>query len=489
MKRHIAIVAALLLAAAMPAKAQYDETNNLFYHTMRTPQSNMLNPAFYPTNNTFYFMLPGVDMQFGSPMALSDVVRYDRQQQLTVIDLNQMLTTLNVENKFRVGANVSVFGFGLKVHNTFVNFSTRLMNNVSLGLPISTINALLQGNTDANDQPIAEVRLMDGDLLNAQSYLETSIGVGHKFKSLGLTVGAHAKLLYGVANVQTDNTRITLETKDGYDQMVARMYYEVQMATCVPLDTSTKEFNVNVKDLLTFSKANTGVSFDLGARWDYGPFIFSFAINDLSAGIHWKNNVRAMMPENGQGVIEFTGMDLNNLIDHGQMNTDSLTNYLRERIEGMMPKAVDSAASYWFSIPTKINLGASFNFAKMFRAGLLFHGQFDRGLLSKSNAVQFDLGDNVTNTFRWNTTLSCGLNFKNWVELIVASSAIYDGSSLDLFNPGAGLVFTPGTFFQVYVMTDYISSMYLTDSKAFNLKVGLNLLFGKGGRRTILSVD
>ena len=489
MKRYIAIAVMILAAAGMPLHAQYDETNNLFYHTMRTPQSNLLNAAFFPTNNTFFLMLPGVDMQFGSPMAMSDVIHYDRQQQVTVVDLNNMLSCLSDENRFRVGADVSVLGFGLKVKNVFVTLNTRMKNTINVGLPISTINALLQGNTDANGQPIAEVRLMDGDLLNAQSYMESSLGVGYKIKSLGLTVGARTKLLYGIANVQTDNTSVVLETKEGYDQMVARMYYEMQMATCVPIDPETNEFNFSVGDLLTLSKANTGLAFDLGARWDFGPFIFSFAINDLSAGIHWHNNVRTWVPENGQGVIEFDGMDIGNLLDHGTMNTDSLTNYLQERLDGMMPKQTENGNEYWYSIPTKINLGASYNFARMFRAGLLFHGQFDRGLLSKKNAVQFDLGDNVSNTFRWNTTLSCGLNFKNWVELIVASSAIYDGSRLDLFNPGVGFVFTPASIFQIYVMTDYISSIYLADSKAFNLKVGLNLLFGKGGRRSIVAAD
>jgi hypothetical protein len=34
-------------------------------------------------------------------------------------------------------------------------------------------------------------------------------------------------------------------------------------------------------------------------------------------------------------------------------------------------------------------------------------------------------------------------------------------------------------------MGDYISDFYLTSSKAFNLKVGLNLLFGTGGRSRI----
>ena len=56
---------------------------------------------------------------------------------------------------------------------------------------------------------------------------------------------------------------------------------------------------------------------------------------------------------------------------------------------------------------------------------------------------------------------------------------------MDLFNPGLGIVATPGRVFQIYLMGDYLSSFYITDSKAFNLKVGINLLFGTGGRTTI----
>ena len=34
-------------------------------------------------------------------------------------------------------------------------------------------------------------------------------------------------------------------------------------------------------------------------------------------------------------------------------------------------------------------------------------------------------------------------------------------------------------------MADYLSSFYLVESKALNLKVGFNLLFGKGHRAVI----
>ena len=477
----IGLMGLMTLAGSNVARAQYDETNNMFYHMLRTPQSNLLNPAFFPTNSSWYITLPGADIQFGSPVAVSDFIKYDRVNERTVINLDTMMNNLTDDNKFRLGANVNLLGFGFKVNNTFINFNTRLINHVSVGFPVDMVEALRIGNIDAagNVRPVVE--MLNGDVLNATSYLETGLGVIQRFEPINLTVGVRAKLLFGVANVQTDNTRLVFNTSPNLDTVTAHMYYEIQSATCAPYDTNQKKFIFNLGDVL--GNANTGIAFDLGARYDWGPFSFSVSINDLTGGIHWKNNVMTWKPQNGQGAIVFNGVDMNGMFNGGNFSMDSLTSQLEHQLEDMTPEKKDSG-DYWFSIPTKINLGASYSFGRMFRAGFLFHGQFDRGLLCKSNALSMDLGD-AKNTFRWNTTLSIGMNLYDWLEVTAANSIVYDGAGMDRFIPGVGIVATPGRVFQIYLMGDYLSSFYITDSKAFNLKVGINLLFGTGGRTTI----
>lgn len=486
MKKNIIIIALVALVATPRLNAQFDETNNLFYHTLRTPQSTLLNPSFFPTNNTFYLMLPGVDFQFGSPLALNQVIYYDRPNNRTVIDLDTILHGLNETNSFRLGADINLLGFGFQVNHTFFNFNTRVVNSVSMGLPISTINAVLQGNIDENDNPRPVIEILNGDILNATSYLEAAFGVAHHFEPLHLTVGLRAKFLYGIANVQTDNTKIVFNTDPNLDSLSANIYYEIQSSTFAPYDTNKKAFDFNMGDIFNIGKASSGLSFDIGAKYEMGPFVFSLAINDLSAGIHWKNNVTTWTPSEGQGVITFNGLDVNTMLDNGTFNVDSLTTYLQNQLTAMTPTRNDNG-DYWFSIPTKINLGASYSFAKVFRAGLLFHGQLDRGLLCKKPSTITSI--DIPNTFRFNTTLSLGANLFNWAEIIVGSSVVYDGSKLDIFNPGFGIVLTPATILQLYVVTDYISSIYLTDSKALNVKFGLNLLFGKGGRSVVEEVE
>ena len=62
-----------------------------------------------------------------------------------------------------------------------------------------------------------EVYLADGDILNVNSYLETALGAAYTFDPLNLTVGARIKLLYGIANVQTDNTKIVFNTNSNFE--------------------------------------------------------------------------------------------------------------------------------------------------------------------------------------------------------------------------------------------------------------------------------
>ena len=504
MKKNIGILAALLLLATGGVKAQYNETNNLFYFAQRTPQSNQLNPAFFPSK--FYLSLPGItSLQLGLPLSIGEMVSYDSIQQANIININQLLDNLDKSNQFRFGFDMNVLGFGLKIGPVFVDANVQLRSNFNLGIPASVINTVLKGNVNDDGTAIPEVTLLNGDLFNMQMYTEASLGAGLKVPMTGLTVGVHAKLLSGLVNVQTDNTKVTFETEENYERVRARVYYEVMGASIVPFEDGMNISDVikglNVQDIamsmIDLNGGNNGVAFDIGAKYDLGIFSFSAAINDLSAGIHWQKNVMSLVPKNGLGTIEFDGMDITNLLDHGTINADSLKNYLQNQIDGMMPQMLYDSADYWYSIPTKLNLGASVNLG-ILKAGILFHGQWDRGLLSKNTYSSFSeaLTDAEVNyretksTFRFNTTLSAGVNLFNWFELIVGSSMVYDGHSkitLDNFlNPGVGIIFTPATLIQAYVMMDYASSMYLTQMKAFNFKLGFNMLIGKNSSTKIL---
>ena len=331
-----------------------------------------------------------------------------------------------------------------------------------------------------------------------QAYLETSIGAGFTLPIIPLTIGVHAKLLSGIMNIQTDNTLITFETDEEFNDVTARIYYELMGASAIKIEEADnmQQMISNMTDNLTnisdIAKSmfdlsgNTGLAFDIGAKYEFGPFTISASINDLTAGIHWQKNLVGFAPKGGSVPIEFSGLDLEYLLENGNFNLDTLGKYFNEQLEKMSPQSIsDEGNDYWYSIPTKLNLAATANFG-IVKAGILFHGQFDRGLLSKQNARELDLSNNITNTFRFNTTVSAGINLFNWAELILATSIVSDGKNISPLNPGVGFFFTPATVLQTYFMLDYASSIYLTNMKAFNIKAGVNVLIGRGGKRKIL---
>ena len=512
MKKTSLILAALFVLATGNASAQafsFNETNNLMYFAQRSPQSNQLNPAFFPS--ALYIALPGLNaLQLGLPLSIGDIAYYDPAQEANIIDVNNVLNTLTDNNKFRMGLDLNIAGVGMRIAGVFVDANVQLKTNFNLGLPMDAVNFVLKGNVQPDGSAYPVMPILDGDFFNMQMYIETSVGAGFHVPLTGLTVGAHVKLLSGLINLQTENTQVTFNTSEDFNDVEANMYYEITGASVVPINTENgfdigaivSDIKNNMSDVLKslydINGGNTGYAFDLGAKYDIGPFTLSASIIDLSPGIHWQQNIVSMVPSNPNGSIHFSGMDISELLNEGNINTDSLTTYLNDQIKGMIPEFKINEGEYWYTIPTKMNLGATVNLG-LIKAGVLFHGQWDRGLLPRKpinsiNDIQLDLGEDgvrgLVNTFRFNTTVSAGVNLFNWIEVIAGSSFVYDGHSKigleNFLNPGVGVFVTPATLFQVYVMADYASSIYFSQMKAFNFKLGFNLLVGGNSRSRIL---
>lgn len=476
MKKRFSILVLVAILSGSTAMAQFNETNNLFYNTFRTPQTNLLNPALFP-NASFYLTLPGLNnLQFGSPLAIRDLIHYDPTRGYSVIDINHILDVMEDDDHFRFGLGINLLGFGFKVNNLTFNFNTRVVGDFGVGLPVSVLDKLLDGNIDDNNQAISEVRFLDGSLLDAQVYTETSVGVAYKIAPINTTFGFHLKVLGGLSAFQLDSVRFVLHSDAEYDNLSADAYYNLRLSLPGQGDLNALNVSDIIHSVSPFGP-NSGIAFDLGVRYDLGPFAFSLAINDLTAGIHWTNNIQNMVPKDGHSTLNFSGVNLDSIVN----GSDGLTTELENFINGLQPDTVPGK-DFWTNIPTKVNLGATYTFANLLRAGILFHGQFDRGIISKSNPMQLDISkEEAAQTFRFNTTLSAGVNVFNWLEFIIGSSVVFDGGKADFFNPGAGVVISLGTALQTYLMADYVSSIYALDSKAFNLKFGFNLVIGKGG--------
>ena len=157
-------------------------------------------------------------------------------------------------------------------------------------------------------------------------------------------------------------------------------------------------------------------------------------------------------------------------------NWDSLRSAFSGAIDSIPLNDSTPGSDYWTSVPTKLNLGATVTLGKMFRAGLLFHGEWDK------NISFFDKSGKAYDKtyFRSSTSLVFGVNLSNWVELMASMSVVKNGNKADWFNPGVGLNFSMGKLLQMYTLVNYVSSLNAKEIKSVNFQVGFNMMFGSG---------
>ena len=511
MKKILKYAFCLTIAATLTATAtaqNYNEENNLFYHAFRVPQSNDLNPAFFPASNTLYISLPGLTrLQFDAPLAIGDMLSIDTVNHITNIDLNKISDAMSENSQLNFGLNMNLIGGGLRIGNTFITASLGLKTKFDFTIPYSTVDFLLHGNLDENGVAGRSAEILTGDLFNMHVYGEAGIGIGHRIPIINLTIGARAKIYYGLAHISF-RPDIKLTTDQNIDAINATINYQLGISSPIPINLGgnglSDLIDINalrnkgvmgaLKYLVSPEVANMSVGFDLGAKYQIGPFAISASVIDLTSGLHWHNNVYSIGPSGGAVDTSFAGFDVQQLLNNGSLQLDTLLDSYASLLGRLVPDSVLSkGGDYYYTIPTKINIGASVSLGTFVRAGILFHGQFDRGLLTNKN--DYDLYtlnnyhidfDKKKDKFRYNTTLSANVNLLNWLEVVAGSSIVYDGSKIDPLNPGVGFIITPLSAAQFYLMADYVSSIYLVEEKGLNIKFGFNLLIGHGGRRKML---
>lgn len=469
MKRHVILAAVFVcLLIAMPTRqalAQHElPSNDLMYHSFRLPQSNQMNPAFFPRNNKVFVTLPSFGFSFGFPISYNDLgLKYNNATDKTELDIFELADKLSDNNQLNFNMQVDLVGFGFKVGRAFFTFQSSAVFGGIITLPNDAFDALTEGS-DNLVGPDNAIKLASGDLMTINSYARISLGGGYEFEQIPLTLGAHINILKGIANVNTDETDIRLYAQDQYySSVVADMSYRFRTAGIASFKDGSLEFDG--------TPSSSGFTFDLGAQYVYNDFIFSAALIDVGPGIHWNQNVETHKPKSH--TITFDGFDITNLINGGEFDNTFARDF-RDSLTNIYEMTDEEGGDFWYSIPTKIKLGASYTFLNdMLRAGFLFHGQWDKGIMCSGH------GFNVpNNNFRFNTTLSLTANVFDWLEVMVGNSLVFDSHNTDIINPGVGFALTPLKTIQIYVMADYLSNFYAVDSKTFNMNMGFNLLFG-----------
>lgn len=474
MKKFVIIIL-LACVAIGQTEAQRLTDNAIYYHSFRSPWSNSYNPALFPASSGFYLTTAKTDVNLSLPLSYKDLnLQYDETRDVTVLNVSDLMNNL-VETgcASTFGANVNILGFGFTVkENLHFSASAGIRMDGSLNLPMGLFEMITKGNINEDNL----LNFGADNILKVQAYGYASLSAALKLPVLPLTIGARVNVLDGIVSASADNLSVALTTADDISKMTLTSDYRLHVAG-IPNFKSREDIenilgnfenlkDIDIKELLKKIPTNLGFTFDLGAKAKLGLFDLSVAVKDLGPGIHWTTNPITIVPKQKDVTLSFEGVELSTLLTNGRIDTSFISRY-KDSLLAMIDYTTEEE-SYWQSQPTHLYLGASASLGKMLRVGYLFQGLWHNGWFSNHHVA--------TNPFACNNTLSANINLVNWLEIGVANSFTYDGTTFSTFNPGASLTIDFGGKFQLFAAVEYVSSLYLAEIKAAHVLFGINVV-------------
>jgi hypothetical protein len=295
--------------------------------------------------------------------------------------------------------------------------------------------------------------------VGAQHYREFAFNYSHDVDKK-LTIGGAAKILFGMAAVQTNglNVRGTSPANGQYLDVSATG--RVNISAPVDFNYNSKGeiksvnslSNYSVRDYLSNLK-NPGIAFDLGFAYHINKNTeFSASIIDLGI-IDWKSNVTRLTEH---GHFLYKGVNLNNSAVNPPVISQltPVINQLSDSISAAF-RPDTTGTSFATLLPTKIYFGIDYQL---------------NDAINLSGLSRIRIINN-----RVHTSLTALANALIWDRLSLSASYSVMESTYD--NLGLGIGIRAGIF-QIYTATDnLISPFYPSKARNMNLRIGINFIF------------
>jgi len=451
----------------LPAMAQI---NNTLYFMKGVPQSNRINPAYQPKCN-FYLGFPLLapargGLSFSSHVYGDVIQQHPREDSLITFlpplaDLEAFMGKLKPLNLVvsNVGTSLASMGFRTEVGFFSLDVATRFDGNFKY--PADLLNLLVYGAREG------ETYTLDGLGMDMSLFTEVSVGWSGKLMD-NLDIGARAKVLFGIGNLYTRSSELSIYTSQESWDIKSDMSFNASLGFAdVEYDDEGMIEEVVLKDDLrelspygvakyAFNAGNIGFGLDLGAVYrPIDQLSLSVSVLDL-AFISWKEEVHQV---NYKMEYEYTGLEVNpfefsedySFGDH----MDSTFSQMADSLSGFLEMGPGGAYSQ--RLNTKLYVGASYELNPMINFGLLSRTDFLNGKITE----QVTASANFTPSRIVNLTLS------------------YSYMHGSFRNIGAGFSFNLGPL-NMYLLSDNALNVVIWPelSGSANFWFGLNLVFG-----------
>lgn len=435
------------------------QQSNSLYFMDGIPQSNQLNPATQPRFG-WYIGIPAlssIEVNAGnSSVGFKDFVNWNGNP-------DSLLSKFSKNNIFSAEARIDWLSFGFRINNSYVSFSAGDRIEANADVPYGLMNLIINPPSTTGVMQNYDLSGLGG---NATWYREYALGYSIQVDDQ-LTFGVRGKLLYGIANLSTQNSNTTIHANG---DSIWQIQSTAQFSTSIPgmniyfngtkLD-SVKFNKLKTHDIINMvnSTQNPGAALDLGFIYKLRKdFTISASVVDLGF-IQWHTNVNNI---NVNGSYKLQGASVSNYFSNPNI-LQSFSDTLKQAYSYS-----HTTDSYITALYGKIYLGAYYQPLRWLGLGALSRTQITNGLFDQQY------------TLAMNLMPSRGFNFS--LSYTVVDNT-YD-------NLGVGFYFNIGPM-QLYFMSERIPVYWDNavtrggatipipyDEKSLNFHLGMNLVFG-----------
>lgn len=464
---RVIICLGVILTGGLQVGAQV--TNSLYF-MHGVPQSSRINPAHQPECG-FYFGIPSISPVrvevSSSSLAYGDVIYPHPTEDSLITPLHPMgdkqafLDQMKPLNYVVSDIGTSLFSVGFRTGIGFfsLDLTTRLDGNIYF--PGDLARLAFEGAGDG------ETYTLDGLASDLAGFDEISLGwsgaIGQNWQ-----IGVRGKLLFGVGNLTTTKSQLSVATSDEVWNIRSDMLFNASlpfaevvydqegMVEDIIIDEELLNLNPFEIARYAFNKRNLGAGIDLGINFRPGDrWLLSASLLDLGF-ISWKDDVHQVSYVTE---YDFTSVEVNpfEFSDDNTIGTylDSTLTALIDTLAGTLEFTPGEV--YSSRLNSKLYLGASWYVTP----------KINFGLLSRTDFLKSTIVEQVT----------ASANFTTGRFLNFTLSYSYINSYFK--NLGVGISLNAGPM-NLYLISDNALSdlFWPEEAKSSNLWFGMNLVFG-----------
>ncbi len=458
------IVSGLFICLFLASNNKSIAQKDILYFLREAPQVMQYNPAITPCSNFYLSLMLGVT-DIGvhtSGFSYHDLIhKHPIYSDSLQLDLEGFRSQLSDNNFINFNYDMDLLGFGFKIGKNYFSYDLSLTLDSRVNFSKGIFDLILEGSNANN----GNIRLLDGHLLDVNSYITNAIGYTREINDR-LSIGGKIKLLSGIVNIHTNEANLELNFKDSekisahgeLDILTANIIGDLSI-TSLFKENASADFIVpeNLNTILDHAMDNVGLSFDLGASYRLLENLeLSASIVDVFNFISWNTHATQIINNKPFEEIVFEG--ITSSIDSIETNFETQINSLADSISSALDVRTQNISSYTTHLPMKIYFGATYNFGKVNYLHALFNTKIGAGRIYDTHISLF---------YSLHTRL-LSLSFGNMFR----STNLFNPSALISLKLGKGQIYVGGN---LHTNKDF----NVADYNGFDVFMGINTTIGK----------